>query len=114
MLDTLMKLIRKNKLSDEVSQGAVYIVIIPKDYSDSRLASRIGYKLRSAFPQLSIVNDYSNMPISSCTQNAKRLGCRFILFIHANNNMELIDLNKDINSEGDFHKVISIISNSLM
>lgn len=114
MFEPLMSLI---KMTHEhlLEQRLTYLVVIPKSSLDHHFAFHIGQILRSAFPQISITNDYSYMKLSMCEQNARKLGCRFIALVSANEQelIELIDLEKGTTKEVNSNKMINTISSSL-
>ena len=80
MLEPIMQLLACKKMATEYSKS-IDVVIIPGQSRACDAALLLGRKLRSHFPQLSILNDCSTLRLPTRQKNAQRLGARFILIM---------------------------------
>lgn len=115
MLEPLMRLqqlTRKNQFEPHMND----VVIISQSWAARAHALDMGRKLRTAFPQLSIVNDCSEMRISASKRNAERQGGRFIIIVPQDDpavQMEIYDKTRQKTQVGNINTMIGILSQSL-
>ncbi|MGF6192306.1 histidyl-tRNA synthetase [Serratia sp. 509] len=114
MLDPIMRLLQLTQ-ENMLKQRLVDVVIIPRNAVAKDYALSVGRTLRTAFPQLSITNDFSHMQIKTCKKNALRQGCRFILVVpeETGEQIELFDKEVDQYRQGNMNTMIGILSHSL-
>ncbi len=114
MLDPIMRLLQLTH-ENMLKQRLIDVVIIPRNAVAKDYALSVGRILRTAFPQLSIANDFSHMQIKTCKKNAIRQGCRFILVVpeKTSEQIELFDKEIDQYREGNMNAMIGILSHSL-
>ncbi len=115
MLEPLMRLqqlTRKNQFEPRMND----VVIISRSRAAREHALDMGRILRTAFPQLSIVNDCSEMRMSTSKRNAERQGGRFIIIVPQDDpvlQMEIYDKNRQKTQVGNINTMIGILSQSL-
>ncbi|MTD27208.1 histidine--tRNA ligase [Erwinia sp. J316] len=115
MLEPLMRLqqlTNKNMLKARMTD----VVIISRTWEARAHALGIGRMLREAFPQLSIVNDCSEMRIGASKRNADRQGGRFIIVVPHEDpvgQMEMYDQERQQKQRVNVTTMIGILSQSL-
>jgi histidyl-tRNA synthetase len=115
MLEPLMRLqqlTRKGMLKPRMTD----VVIISRSRAAREHALGMGRMLRTAFPQLSIINDCSEMRISASKRNAERQGGRFIIIVPQEDpevQMEIYDRDRELKQVGNVNTMIGILSRSL-
>lgn len=108
----LQQLTRKGMLKPRMTD----VVIISRSRAAREHALGMGRMLRTAFPQLSIINDCSEMRISASKRNAERQGGRFIIIVPQEDpevQMEIYDRDRELKQVGNVNTMIGILSRSL-
>ncbi|MBD8216155.1 ATP phosphoribosyltransferase regulatory subunit [Erwinia persicina] len=115
MLEPLMRLqqlTRKSRLQPRMTD----VVIISCSSTGRAYALALGRRLRAAFPQLSIVNDCSEMRITASKRNAERQGGRFIIIVPedaSGGELEIYDNDRHLKQSGSASTLIGMLSQSL-